>query len=203
MQIDKLTVLAAQKGIDCVIVLTKADLAENGQQYADIYKTAGYPVVLCNARSGAGADELPALISGKLCAFTGNSGVGKSTLLNRLCPDLALETGETSKKLGRGRHTTRHCELYPVAGGWVADTPGFSALELERDAEIDKDELPGCFPDFRPYLEDCRFNSCTHVADKGCAVCAAVERGEISESRHNSYVEFYNQVKDIKKWERK
>lgn len=186
-----------------MIVLTKADLAENGQQYADIYKKAGYPVVLCNARSGAGADELPALISGKLCAFTGNSGVGKSTLLNRLCPDLALETGETSKKLGRGRHTTRHCELYPVAGGWVADTPGFSALELERDAEIDKDELPGCFPDFRPYLGDCRFNSCTHVADKGCAVCAAVERGEISESRHNSYVEFYNQVKDIKKWERK
>ena len=161
VQIDKLTVLAAQKGIDCVIVLTKADLAKNGQQYADIYKKAGYPVVLCNARSGAGADELPALISGKLCAFTGNSGVGKSTLLNRLCPDLALETGETSKKLGRGRHTTRHCELYPVAGGWVADTPGFSALELERDAEIDKDELPGCFPDFRPYLGDCRFNSCT------------------------------------------
>ena len=116
---------------------------------------------------------------------------------------MALETGETSKKLGRGRHTTRHCELYPVAGGWVADTPGFSALELERDAEIDKDELPDCFPDFRPYLGDCRFNSCTHVADKGCAVCAAVERGEISESRHNGYVEFYNQVKDIKKWERK
>ncbi len=123
VQIDKLTVLAAQKGIDCVIVLTKADLAENGQQYADIYKTAGYPVVLCNARTGEGADQLPGLISGKLCAFTGNSGVGKSTLLNRLCPDLALETGETSKKLGRGRHTTRHCELYPVAGGWVADTP--------------------------------------------------------------------------------
>lgn len=203
VQIDKLTVLAAQKNIECVVVLTKADLAENGEQYAAIYKKAGFPVILCNARTGAGADELPSLIKGKLCAFTGNSGVGKSTLLNDLCPDLALETGETSKKLGRGRHTTRHCELYPVAGGWVADTPGFSALELERDAVIDKDELADCFLDFRPYLGQCRFNSCTHIADKGCAVCDAVARGEILESRHLSYVEFYNQVKDIKKWKRK
>ena len=200
--LDELTAAAVYKDVQPVIVITKADLAA-ADALEKAYADSTIPLIRLDYDTGEGLDQIRARIAGNLCAFCGNSGVGKSTLLNRLCPDLALETGETSKKLGRGRHTTRHCELYPVAGGWVADTPGFSALELERDAEIDKDELPGCFPDFRPYLGDCRFNSCTHVADKGCAVCAAVERGEISESRHNSYVEFYNQVKDIKKWERK
>ena len=140
-------------------------------------------------------------ISGRLCAFCGNSGVGKSTLLNHLLPEAERETSAISQKLGRGRHTTRHVELYPVEGGYVADTPGFSTMDIERYELFRKEELPEGFREFAPYLGECRFTSCSHTCEKGCAVLKAVEEGKISRSRIDSYIAMYNEVKDIKEWQ--
>ncbi len=200
--IDKLIAIAEYKHIEPVLVLTKTDLEQDYCQYKDIYTKAGFKVIICDNKAGTGADEIREMLSGKISAFTGNTGVGKSTLLNNIAPELSLETGETSKKLGRGRHTTRHCELFNVAGGYIADTPGFSSLDFERCEKILKDDLPYCFREFEPYLNDCRFiTSCSHINDKGCAVCKAIDEGKISKSRHESYIAMYNDVKDIKEWQ--
>jgi ribosome biogenesis GTPase len=201
--IDKLIAIAEYKHIEPVIVLTKTDLDSDYQQYVDIYEGAGFKVIVCDNTIGSGADEIHSLLKGKISAFTGNTGVGKSTLLNNIFPNLDLATGETSKKLGRGKHTTRHCELFKVDGGYIADTPGFSSLDFERCEKILKDELPYCFREFEPYLDSCKFTTCTHVNDKGCAVCQAVADGKISKSRHDSYIAMYNEVKDIKEWQMK
>ena len=138
---------------------------------------------------------------GERICLTGPNGSGKSTLLNLLVPELELATGETSKKLGRGRHTTRHVELYPVEGGYVADTPGFSTMDIERYELFRKEELPEGFREFAPYLGECKFTSCSHTCEKGCAVLKAVEEGKISRSRIDSYIAMYNEVKDIKEWQ--
>lgn len=199
--IDKMTALAEYKGIEPVIVLTKIDLSDDYNKCAEIYVKSGFTVITCNNLNGEGSEKVMPLLKGKTSAFSGNTGVGKSSLLNALNPQFAVKTGETSKKLGRGKHTTRHCELYKVGGGYVADTPGFSSLDFEKGETILKDELFDCFREFRPYFGECKFTSCTHINEKGCAVCAAVESGEISESRHNSYVKMYNDVKNIKEWE--
>ena len=200
--IDKLVAIAEYKNIEPIIVITKTDLDSEFQKYVDIYEKAGIRTVVCNNTIKSGADEIRALLKGKESAFTGNTGVGKSTLLNNIFPELELETGETSKKLGRGRHTTRHSELFKVEGGYIADTPGFSSLDFERCERILKEDLPYCFREFEPYLENCKFNTnCSHVNDKGCAVVEAVKNGEISESRHQSYAQMYNEVKDIKEWQ--
>ena len=200
---DRLIAVAEYKNIEPVIVLTKTDLEPDFSQYVDIYEKAGFKVIAVNNESFEGAEGFKDIIRGKVCAFTGNTGVGKSTLLNNLFPSLQLETGETSKKLGRGKHTTRHSELFKFDGGYVADTPGFSSLDIQRYDKIMKEDLPYCFREFRDYLGDCRFNSCTHVNDKGCAVCQALSEGKISKSRHSSYVAMYNEVKDIKEWQKK
>lgn len=201
--IDKLTVIAENCGIEPVIVFTKYDLADDSsKKYTDIYKKAGYKCFSVSNENGIGIDNIKRLISGKICAFTGNSGVGKSTLLNSLEPSLSVETGETSKKLGRGRHTTRCCELYKICGGYIADTPGFSSIDFEKCNSVEKEELAYCFREFREYLGNCKFNSCSHCSDFGCAVNEAVKSGKISDSRHQSYVSLYNQIKDIKKWEK-
>lgn len=201
--IDKLIAISEYKHIEPILVLTKTDLDSDYHQYVDIYEKAGFKVIVCDNTKGTGADEVKALLKGKISAFTGNTGVGKSTLLNNIAPDLNLATGETSKKLGRGKHTTRHSELFKVCGGYIADTPGFSSLDFERCEKILKNELPYCFREFEPYLDDCRFTSCAHINDKGCAVCKALEDGNISKSRHDSYVAMYNEVKDIKEWQMK
>ncbi len=201
--IDKLVAIAEFKHIEPVIVFTKIDKSDDYNEYRNIYEKSGFKVIVCDNTVGSGAEEIEAMLPGKISAFTGNTGVGKSTLLNNIFPHLKLETGETSKKLGRGRHTTRHCELFKVNGGYIADTPGFSSLDFERCEKILKDDLPYCFREFEPYLGQCKFNSCTHVNDKGCAVCEAVEKGLIQPSRHNSYVSMYNDVKDIKQWQMK
>lgn len=201
--IDKLIAIAEFKHIEPVIIITKTDLDDSYQQYVDIYKKAGFKVIICDNTLGTGADEVKELMVGKISAFTGNTGVGKSSLLNNMFPDLNLATGETSKKLGRGRHTTRHSELYKINGGYIADTPGFSSLDFERCEKILKDDLPYCFREFEPYLDSCRFTTCTHTKDKGCAVLEAVANGDISQSRHESYVSMFNEVKDIKEWELK
>lgn len=202
--VDRIVAIAEYKNIEPVIVITKIDLDSSYEKYCDIYTNAGFKVILCDNIKGAGAELIRSLLKDKTSAFTGNTGVGKSSLLNAIDAGLSLETGETSRKLGRGRHTTRHCELYRVAGGYVADTPGFSSLDFEKGEKIMKEDLPYCFREFLPYLEKCKFqNNCSHINDKGCAVVQAVKNGEISADRHNSYTELYNEVKDIKEWELK
>lgn len=201
--IDKLTAIACRKDIEPVIVISKSDL-EDAQVLEKIYRNAGFSVAVVSGVTGEGIEEVRPLLHGKISAFTGNSGVGKSTLLNAIDPHLGLSTGEISEKLGRGRHTTRHCELFHVeGGGYVADTPGFSSLDMERNEIIMKDELPECFPDFHPYLGQCKFTSCCHVNDKGCAIAQAVNDGLIEKSRHESYVAMYHDVKDLREWELK
>lgn len=200
--IDRIIAIAEYKHIEPVVVLTKIDLSDEYMKYYDIYTNAGFKVILCDNNSGSGSDEVKALLKGKMSAFTGNTGVGKSSLLNKIDNRLSVETGETSKKLGRGKHTTRHCELFKVADGYIADTPGFSSVDFERCEKILKDDLPYCFREFEPYLEGCKFQTnCSHIGDKGCAVVEAVNNGHISSERHKSYIDLYNEVKDIKEWQ--
>jgi ribosome biogenesis GTPase len=180
--LDKLLAIAECQNIPPAIVLTKSDL-EDPSPVADIYRKVGYPVFVVSSETGEGVEEVRAFLSGKLCAFTGNTGVGKSSLLNRIDPRLSIETAQISQKLGRGRHTTRHVQLYEQpGGGYIADTPGFSAVDLERFQVILKEDLELCFPEFEPYRTKCRFTGCSHTKEKGCAVLAAVEAGEIPKS---------------------
>lgn len=201
--IDNLIAISEHKDIEPVIVLTKVDLDNSADKYKNIYQKAGFTVIVCNNTVGSGAEEIKSKMVGKCSAFTGNTGVGKSTLLNNIFPDLNLQTGETSKKLGRGKHTTRHCELFKIDGGYIADTPGFSSLDFQRCEKITKDNLPYCFREFEEYLGLCKFNSCSHTTDKGCAIIEAVNDGKIEKTRHESYISMYNDVKDLKEWEMK
>jgi len=194
--LDTLIAAAELADIEPVIVFTKCDLAE-GTDFLEIYRA--FQCFAISPQSDAGS--IRALMEGKTSAFCGNTGVGKSALLNRIAPNLALPTGEISAKLGRGRHTTRHVELYPVAGGWVADTPGFSSLEATEQRSLTKDNLAPAFREFAPYLGQCRFPDCAHVKDKGCAVIEAVEAGEIPKSRWESYCAIYEELKQKKEWE--
>jgi len=199
--IDKIIAIAEDKGIEPVVVFSKTDL-RSAEELVAVYAHAGLPSFTVAQDSFENHDALRALLPGKLTVFTGNSGVGKSTLLNALFSELSLETGDISQKLGRGRHTTRQVELYPVeGGGYVADTPGFSTLDIERYERVQKENLPFAFREFAPYLTKCQFTSCAHIKEKGCAVLRAVEEGEIEPSRHESYVSMYNEVKDLKEWE--
>ncbi len=200
--IDKMTAAAVNNNMCPVIVVSKNDL-KNGDRIAEIYRNADIDVYQCSPDSKDEAERLRSFLRGKTSAFTGNSGVGKSTLLNLLFPDLELQTGQISKKLGRGKHTTRVVELFDLDGCFVADTPGFSTVDLQRYEMIDKTQLQYCFPEFEKYLGECQFTSCAHVCEKGCRILEAVADGEIEESRHRSYVSMYNEVKDIKSWQLK
>lgn len=197
--VDKMLAIAEHKGIDAVIVVTKADLADTGA-LCSLYRSVGYEVKSINSLADS-PEEVASLIKGKLCVLAGNTGVGKSTLLNAIDPALALKTGETSQKLGRGRHTTRVTELFALCGGLIADTPGFSSLETAQLELIKKDKLEWCFREFEPYLGRCRFTGCSHTKEKGCAVLSAVQSGEIAASRHESYLAMYEEARLIKDWE--
>lgn len=198
--IDRLTAVAVYKNVEPIIVFTKNDL-QSADEYIEIYKNAGFKTFAVSNETGEGIGEVKAVIENGVCVFTGNSGVGKSSLINRMYPDFALETGEISKKLGRGRHTTRHVELLKINNGYIADTPGFSSLDFETNDLIKKDELEFCFPDFSDYIDSCKFSTCAHVNDKGCRLIEAVNSGDVMRSRHESYVTMYNEVKDIKDWQ--
>ena len=201
--IDEAIAAAEDKEIEPVVVVSKTDL-ESGEWLRDIYEKAGIPFFAVSSVTDEGIEAVKSLLKGKVTAFTGNSGVGKSSLLNRIDPRLALETGEISQKLGWGRHTTRKVELLKLGNDtYVADTPGFSSISLEQCDLVRKENLQFCFREFEPYRNQCKFPSCSHTCEKGCAVLQAVQEGQIHLSRHTSYVAMYNEVKDLKEWEMK
>ena len=200
--IDRMTSLAESKDCESVICINKCDL-EWGDRLFSIYTAAGFPTVRVSAETGEGIEALAALIAGKVSVFTGNSGVGKSSILNALEPGFSLAVGQVSERLGRGRHTTRHVELYRLKNGAVvADTPGFSSFDTDQTEIRTKESLAETFREFRPHLDQCRFVGCAHVKEKGCAVLEALQQGKISPSRHASYVRLYEQAKAHKEWEK-
>jgi ribosome biogenesis GTPase / thiamine phosphate phosphatase len=193
--------IAGHKNVDCVLCINKADLDDDDRLYK-IYHEAGFKVVRTSALTGAGIDELKTLLLGKISAFTGNSGVGKSSILNQLEPSFNIKTGEVSHKLGRGKHTTTHVELLKLScGAIVADTPGFSSFDTERMDMVLKDQLQYAFKDFAEYIGNCKFAGCSHIKEKGCAVLKAVDEGKIQPTRYGSYLRLYEHAKEMKEWE--
>ena len=198
--IDRMITIAEAKGCQPIICFNKCDL-ERADDLVQVYRKAGFQTIQVSAETGEGIEELGNLLSEKVSAFTGNSGVGKSSILNALDPNFSLQVGEVSEKLGRGRHTTRYVELFRLRGGLVADTPGFSSFDVEQMEFISKEDLDATFREFGPYLEQCRFIGCAHGKEKGCAVREAVEAGMIARSRYQSYLRLYEQAKELNQWE--
>lgn len=199
--IDRVAAIAGDREVPVVLCINKCDL-DPAVDLMRIYSRAGFPVILASAETGEGVDTLRELIRGKLTAFTGNSGVGKSSMLNALCPALGLATGEVSEKLGRGRHTTRHVELYDLGEDtYVADTPGFSSFDTDQMDIMLKENLQYAFPDFREYLGSCQFHDCTHRKEPGCAVRKALDEGLLEPTRYDSYLRLYEKASQIKQWE--
>lgn len=198
--IDFLSAVCLFNNIDPVIVFNKCDMG-SFEKFEKIYNNAGFKVLTVSAKTGENIDALESLTQNAVCAFIGNSGVGKSSIINAVTGDLDLKTGEVSEKLGRGRHTTRHTELFiRDNGGYIVDTPGFSTIDISDNILEFKNRLPFCFPEFIKYFEFCRFSDCRHISEKGCGVLKAVENGEISRSRHNSYKKIFEDYKDIRHW---
>ena len=201
--IDRVAAIAGDQGVEVILCINKCDL-DPALDLTRIYRNAGFTVISASAEPGQGVPELRQLLQGKLTAFTGNTGVGKSSMLNQLCPGLGLATGEVSEKLGRGRHTTRHVELYKLdAETYVADTPGFSSFETDQMDVILTVYLQFAFPDFGPYVGACQFHDCSHRQEPGCAVRAALVEGKIEPTRYDSYLKLYEKASQIKLWELK
>ena len=201
--IDRVAAIAGDQEVPVILCVNKCDL-DPAVDLVRIYEKAGFAVICTSAETGEGVEHLRELIDGKLTAFTGNSGVGKSSILNRLCPELGLATGEVSEKLGRGRHTTRHVELYKLGEDtYVADTPGFSSFDTDQMDVILKENLQYAFPDFGPYIGKCRFDDCSHRKEPDCAVRAAFDNGEIERTRYDSYLKLYEKASQINLWELK
>lgn len=201
--IDRVLAIAQLQNVPALVVVNKDDLAP-AQPLAEIYRRAGVPVLVTSAGTGEGIEALREALAGKLSCLTGNSGVGKSSLLNRACPQLQLPVGEVSEKLGRGRHTTRHIELYSLGSNtFVADTPGFSAFDTERMELVHKEQLQYAFPEFAPYLGHCQFPDCAHRKEPGCAVRKALAEGKIGQTRYSSYERLYELASQLKEWELK
>ena len=201
--IDRVAAIAGEQEVEVYLCVNKCDL-DPATDLVRIYRNAGFCVISASASTGEGVAELQQLISGKFTAFTGNTGVGKSSMLNALCPDLNLATGEVSEKLGRGRHTTRHVELYKLdENTYVADTPGFSSFDTDQMDVMLKENLQYAFPDFAPYLGKCQFHDCSHRAEPGCAIRQAFDAGQIEKTRYESYLRLYEKASQIKLWELK
>lgn len=209
LTIDKLLTICEYKDINPVIVITKTDLADEDviSKFEQIYQKACYDVIRINNNAPDNLDDIKLkfkpYIKGNVSGFAGNTGVGKSSLINNIAPNLRLATGVISQKLGRGKHTTRHVELYYLDEfeGYVADTPGFGSVEIMQYDVIMKDKLELCFREFEPYLNQCKFNDCAHLCEKGCSIVDAVQNGDIAKERHENYVALYNEAQKIKSWE--
>ena len=201
--IDRVAAIAGDQDVEVYLCLNKCDL-DPAIDLERIYKNAGFSVIQASAQTGQGVEELRKLIEGKFTAFTGNTGVGKSSMLNALCPELSLPTGEVSEKLGRGRHTTRHVELYCLGENtYVADTPGFSSFDTDQMDVILKENLQYAFREFGAYMGGCQFHDCTHRQEPGCGIRQAMEEGKIEKSRYESYLRLYEKASQIKLWELK
>lgn len=206
--LDKLITVCEYKEIEPILIFTKIDL-KTSRELEENYQRAGYVVISLSNNEQEKAENIDRFaevfncLKGSVSAFAGNTGVGKSSLLNNIFPSLSLSTGETSKKLGRGKHTTRQVELFPIENinGYVADTPGFGSMEMLQYEIIAKEQLQYCFREFAPYIEKCRFTGCSHTVEKGCALLEALEKGEICQSRHDSYCALYDAAKQFKQWE--
>lgn len=201
--IDRVAAIAGDQEVQVILCVNKCDL-DPALDLVRIYENAGFTVICTSAETGDGVETLRSMIQGKLVAFTGNSGVGKSSILNRLAPELNLATGEVSEKLGRGRHTTRHVELYRLGEEtYVADTPGFSSFDTDQMDVILKENLQYAFPDFGKYIGKCRFDDCSHRKEPDCAVREAFEAGQIEKTRYDSYLRLYEKSSQINLWELK
>jgi ribosome biogenesis GTPase len=205
---DKLTAILEHNDIEPIIVIGKCELdREYAAVLKETYEKAGYKVFVLSCKTGEGVDELKSFASdyleGKIAAFAGASGVGKSTLMNKLFPDFELSTGDVSRKTERGRHTTRAVTLFPIGkDGFLADTPGFSMLDFERFDFFDIDDLPLAFREINERIGECRYTKCTHTKEQGCAIVDAIKRGEIAKSRHDSYLILFDILKNKHKWDK-
>lgn len=200
--IDRVAAIAGNQEVPVCIVVNKHDM-DPGDNLVKIYRDAGYEVIQTSAETKQGIEQLRQQLEGKFACFTGNSGVGKSSILNALEPGLGLQTGEVSDKLGRGRHTTRHVQIYRIGDAFIADTPGFSSFDTDQMDLIVKENLQFAFPEFAPYIGCCQFRDCSHRKEPGCAVVNAVKNGEIGESRYASYLRLYEKAMQINEWELK
>ena len=200
LMIDRLTAVCLFNNIEPIIVFNKCDMGDF-ENYKKIYNNSGFKTYIVSALTNEGIKDIKSEVQNCISAFAGNSGVGKSSILNAVFGELSLETGEVSDKLGRGRHTTRHTQLFKTEyGGYVADTPGFSSIEVEDNTYEFKVHLAESFTDISKFADTCKFTTCTHTCEKGCGVLKAVEDGKLEKSRHNSYKQIFYELKDIKKW---
>ena len=198
--IDRIAAMAVHKNIEVCVVINKCD-EDIAEELYDIYKNTDVNIFRVSALSGDGTEELKKYLKGKFTAFTGNSGVGKSTLINSLLPSANLETGEINDKIGRGRHTTRQVEILKLdEDSWIADTPGFSAFDIVTKDGVTAESLQDLFPEFDEFKNDCRYIGCSHIKDSECAIIEAVESGKIEKTRYESYVKMYEELESVPKY---
>lgn len=196
--IDKLIAIFESKHIETILIFTKKDIGDC-EELGEVYEKAGYKCFFVDNTTGEGIEDIRSYIGGKTTALIGNSGVGKSSIINRIFPDLNKETNEISKKLGRGKHTTREVNMYPLSGGYIADTPGFSTVDIERYGKIESREIRFCFREFGGLFEKCRFNDCMHLKETDCEVTRALSEGKIGKSRYESYVRMVTEAQQAEK----